>query len=129
MAASPDPQRPEDISIRIVVKELRKRQTPFDSAETVVWHPLDRLKGYALIQSKVPLTFGKVTICLEGIYLFHQRVGCIHFYDLMPSLALGCSRVWIDAVNNRGEYVVSKSRYRVSCWYAPGQRSPPEWLV
>lgn len=59
-------QHVQDVGLRIVLKETRKRQNLLDLREAMIWHPLDRLEGHVIIQSAVPLTFDKVELRLEG---------------------------------------------------------------
>jgi hypothetical protein len=103
-------------TIRIVVKDSHKRRDPLDPEDTVVWHTLDRLEGYVIIQTSALLMFDKTDMRLEGIRLYFVHASG---RGVLKPFLTGHSRVWIKVMGEGSSISSVKASRNVSGWPKP----------
>ena len=55
-------------TVHIIVKNVDKWKNLQDPKHAVIWHPLDQLTGYVIVQSLIPLLLDEVTLLFQGIW-------------------------------------------------------------
>ena len=65
---------PIDAAVHIVVKDVDKRRKVQGPIQAVIWHPLEQLTGYVVVQSAVPLLLDEVILHFQGIWSCRFRV-------------------------------------------------------